>query len=363
MISPNEHLLAIERVIERMDERSAYVRLDRNERVNSWPESVFRDMLASLKPEQFCSYPDPSPLYARLSRNLGVPEDHLYLSNGSDAAIRLVFQAFVRPGDTVLLPDPTYAMYPIYTRIFRGQCDLVPYDERGHLEIGRIVARLRSRPRIVALANPDQPSGAVLSESALREVAAAARETNTLFVIDEAYYPFFPQTALALIRDFENVVITRTFSKFGGLAGLRIGHLVARPEVIGHVQRIRGAHEVNAMAIAMASYVLDHPELGRANLEQIESGRSVLAAAARELGLGFPYCPANFQLLRFVGVGDTGPLCAALKQLGYLVKGSFTAPCVRDCIRVTLAGPDVMAGFVAALRNVAMRRSEILTAG
>ncbi len=90
MIQPNEHLLEIYRVTERMDERSHYVRLDRNERVTPFPEPVFRDILSSLKPEYFCAYPDPSPLYDRLSQNLGLPADHLYLTNGSDAAIRMI---------------------------------------------------------------------------------------------------------------------------------------------------------------------------------------------------------------------------------------------------------------------------------
>jgi histidinol-phosphate aminotransferase len=351
MIQPNEHLLNISRLAERMDERAGAVRLDRNERVTPFPPHVFRDMLATLSPESFSVYPDPSPLYKRLGRDLGVPEDHLYLTNGSDAAIRMVFQTYVRPGDTVAFPDPTYAMYAIYTRIFHGKGETVPYDAEKCLDTRRLFQLLDQRPRVLAIANPDQPTGAVLPESSLRQLAVASREAETLFIIDEAYYPFYPHTAVHLVREFDHVIVTRTFSKVAGLAGLRLGYLAAHPDIVTNIQRIRGAHEVNAVAIAVGSYVLDHPELAAAHLTEISAGREVMAAAARRLGLGVPDCPTNFQLLQFPGRLDTTDVVVALKRKGYLVKGGFSAPAMRNCIRVTLGPPDVMAGFVEALEQ------------
>ena len=352
MIQPNQHLLDIHRVAENMGERANYVRLDRNERVTPVSQDVFHDMLATLSPELFCAYPDPTPLYERLSRDLNLPADHIYLTNGSDAAIRMLFQTYVRPGDRVAFPDPTYAMYSIYTRIFQAGPLPVEYAADMTLDINRILGLLETSPRILAIPNPDQPTGCVLPEKVLQKLAAAAQNAGTLFIIDEAYYPFYPHTAVNLVREFENVVITRTFSKVGGLAGLRLGYLAGRPETIANVQRIRGAHEVNAMSIAMGSYMLDHPELGQEYLAEIEAGRDVLEESALDLKLGFPDCPANFQLLRFTGVPDTWPVVAALKDRGYLVKGGFTSPSVRDCIRITLAGPEIMLGFSQALRAV-----------
>ncbi len=352
MIQPNEHLLEIYRVTERMDERTRLVRLDRNERVTPFPPDVFRDMLSTLRPESFCAYPDPSPLYQRLSRDLNLPVEYLYPTNGSDAAIRLTLQTYLRPGDAIVFPDPTYAMYAIYARIFEARAQTVAYYTDMHLDVKQILRLLEQRPRLLALANPDQPTGAALSEATLRELATAAREAGTLFIIDEAYYPFYPHSAIDLVQEFDNVVVTRTFSKVGGLAGLRLGYFAAHPSIVENIQRIRGAHEVNAVAIAIGSYVLDHPELGESYVAEVCAGRDRLAAAARELGLGFPNCPANFQLLQFPGAEDTTKIVVALKSKGYLVKGGFSSPAVRNCIRITLGGPDVMEGFVHALRTV-----------
>ncbi len=361
MIPPNEHLLQIVRIAERMEDRAHAVRLDRNERVTPFPQEVFREMLASLRPESFCAYPDTGPLYDRLGRHLRIPTEYLYLTNGSDAAIRMAFQTYVRPGDTIVFPDPTYAMYGIYTRMFQGRARTVPYDVCRRLDVAQVFRLLGDRPRMLALANPDQPTGAVLTETVLRQLVSVAREAGILFIIDEAYHPFYPRTALPMVCEFDNLVVTRSFSKVGGLAGLRLGYMAAHPEIISNIQRTRGAHEVNAIAIAIGSYVLDHPELGAAHLAEVQAGRKVLAAVAQELGLGFPECPTNFQLMCFPEAEDTTALVLALKQRGYLVKGGFTSPSVRSCIRVTLGGPGVMQGFAEVLRSVvSIQRSRLL---
>jgi histidinol-phosphate aminotransferase len=349
MVLPNGHLLGIHRVVERMHERSNLCRLDRNERVTPFAPDEFRAMLATLTPEHFCAYPDPAPLYARLSRAVGLPEDHLYLTNGSDAAIRMVFQTYVRPGDTVVFPDPSYAMYGIYAQVFQARSAVVRYGNDLTLDVDQVRALVESGSRLLALANPDQPTGAVLPQAAIEELALAAERAGSLLIVDEAYYPFHRRTAVDLILKSANLVVTRTFSKWGGLAGLRLGFLVAQPEIIKHVERIRGAHEVNAVAIAIACYVLDHPEVGEAYLAAVQAGRDVLARGASRLGLGFPPCPTNFQLLRIPGAANTEDLVAALRRHGFLVKGRFSAPAIRDCIRVTLAGPEVMERFVRAL--------------
>lgn len=353
MIQPNEHLLNINRVKENMGERADYVRLDRNERVSPVSQSVFQDMLTVLSPEMFCAYPDPTPLYRRLSQNLNVQEESLYLTNGSDAAIRMLFQTYIRPGDSVMFPDPTYAMYAIYSQIFQAQARTIPYTKEMEFDVDLMLEYLiKEKPRILAIANPDQPTGSTLSESTIRRLATVAQEQNTMFIVDEAYYPFYPHTVVPLVHEFENIVITRTFSKVGGLAGLRLGYFVAHPEIVHNVHRIRGAHEVNEMSIAIGNYVLDHPELTEQYLAEIEAGRDVLEEAALDLGLGFPPCPANFQLIQFTDINNTKEIVSALKQKGYLVKGDFSSPAVQDCIRITLAEPDVMIGFVNVLRQV-----------
>lgn len=345
MIEPNEHLKNIQRTSERMPERRGRIHMDLNERVLPFEPAVQQQLLAQITPELLCHYPDPSPLYERLSRHLGLPEEYLYVTPGSDAAIRMLFQTYLRPGDRVVFPDPTFAMYAVYARIFQAQAATVPYLSQQGLEVEELQRKLALEPRILAVANPDQPTGATLPRAQLLRLADAARQHNTLFIIDEAYFPFYPHTAIDLVREFDNVVVLRTFSKIGGLAGLRVGYLAANPAITDAITRVRGSFEVNTVAIALASYLLDHPEILHNYLRQIEEGREVLRQMASELQLGFPTCPANFQLLRLGGLESTAEVTMQLASRGYLVKGGFAARCVSDCIRVTLAEPELMRRF------------------
>jgi histidinol-phosphate aminotransferase len=357
MIEPNEHLKEIRRMSERMPERRGRVHMDMNERVTPFERSIHEALLAQIQPELLCHYPDASPLYERLSRHLRLPEDQIYVTPGSDAAIRLLFQAYLRPGDRVTFPEPTFAMYSIYSQVFQARARTVPYVKGAALDVQQLKELLSERPRILAVANPDQPTGSVVPREQLLELAAAARKSDTLFIIDEAYYPFYPESAIELINDFDNVVILRTFSKVGGLAGLRVGYLVGSHDVVDAVSRVRGSFEVNTVAIAMACYLLDHPSISEDYLRQIEEGREVLKKMATALGLGIPPCPANFQLLQFKGRTSTAEIASELAARGYLVKGGFSAACLNDCVRVTLAGPELMTRFCRDCEDVLQRFS------
>ena len=155
-------------------------------------------------------------------------------------------------------------------------------------------------------------------------------------------------------------MVTRTFSKVGGLAGLRLGYLAAAPGIIAGIKKVRGAHEVNAVAIAMGCFVLDHPAVADAHLAHIAAGRPSLIAAATALGLGAPPCPTNFQLLELPDGLDPAAVAGRLKTLGYLIRGGFGAASVRRCLRVTLGPPDVMTGFARALATRPGRRARAI---
>jgi len=352
MIEPRPHLLKIARDVERGGRRVEYVRLDRNEQVSPVPEEQRTAMLASLHPNIFNAYPDPSPVYERLAKLHGVSESELFVTGGSDTAIRRIFETFVRPGDGILQPDPSYAMYQVYTDFFQGRAMLVPYAADRTLSEERLMEGIRQRPRLLLVANPDQPTGTAQRPEMLQRLAAAAREHDVVMIVDEAYHPFHPDSALAWRAQYDNVLVTRTFSKVGGLAGLRIGYLVGNPTLVDWVQRCRGSYEVNGVAIGMACYVLDHPEMQREHLRSVEAGREVLRAAAGRLGLGFPPCSTNFQLLEFQPGAPLQAIVDALKVEGYLIKGPFRSPSVEHCLRVSLAGPEILTPFTAALEKV-----------
>lgn len=350
-ILPNPALRDLYREPERMNERAGLVRLDRNERLTPFPPAVFADMAKFFTADLICTYPDPTPLYGRMARLTGLPEDCFFFTNGSDAALRLIVQAFIQPGDRLVLSDPSYAMLSVYAKITQAAVELLPYGPGITLDVHRIEDVIKQGPRILALPNPDQPTGTILTESQLRRIIELARERGTIVVLDEAYYPFYPQSAVGWVRDYSNLLVTRSFSKAWGLSGLRLGVMAGDPKLVEYASRLRGLHEVNAVAVAIGCYLMEHPEIVDEYVREVAAGRRVLEAGAREMELGFPTCHTNFQLLQLRHGQDPKMVLEAMKAQGFLIKGAFRSPAIKDCIRTTVGGPELMQRFLTALKS------------
>ena len=347
-IKPNPALQELYREPERMNERVDMIRLDRNERLSPFPPAVFADMMRPITAEVLSTYPDPTPLYGRMARLTGLPDDAFFFTNGSDAALRMIMQSFLQPGDTLVLTGPTYAMLSVYARILQPKVIEIPYDETIGLDLARIEALIDQRPRVVIIPNPDQPTGTVIAPDRLRALITRAAAVGTLFVIDEAYYPFYPHSAVDWVKEHPNLLVTRSFSKAWGLSGLRLGFMAGQPALVNCASRVRGLHEVNTMAVHIGCYLLDHPEIVADYVREVSEGREELRRSAQTFGLGFPECHTNFQLLRCPGV-DAGDVVAEMKKRGYLIKGGFKAPGLRDCIRATVGPAALMRRFLADL--------------
>jgi histidinol-phosphate aminotransferase len=205
---------------------------------------------------------------------------------------------------------------------------------------------------MVLLADPNQPTGTKLPRDVLRDVLERAGDCGALVVVDEAYFPFSRATVLPWLTHQPHLVVTRTFSKAWGLAGLRVGFVAAHPEVISNLYKVRSAYDVNAVAAMCVRTMLAHPEVADEFVAEVDAGRRMLSERARSLGLEPIPGETNFQLLRCAGRIDPAELVESLRERRYLVKGPFSAPCLVDCIRVTLGPPSLMAEFSDVLEEV-----------
>ncbi len=348
-VTPKEHLLSIERSSERHLGRDGFVSLDRNERVSPIPDEIFRAMLASVSVADLISYPDAGPFVARLARGTGLPEECIAELAGSDAGIRRAFMAYLRPGDRVVALNPAYAMYALYTRIFEGVLERVEYDAERRCDIESVLQSIRPGVRIVILAHPDQPTGVAISPDALRRVVERAGAVGALCIVDEAYHPFHPVTVAGWVQDYDHLLVLRSFSKYPGCAGLRLGYALGKPPLIQGLMLVRGGNEVSGVSLALGCYLLDHPEIAEDFRRAVSAGKEILLAAAAKLGLEALPCVTNFQLLRGRAGDDAGAFAVALERRRYFVKADFNHPALANCIRVALNGPDIMTPFAAAL--------------
>jgi histidinol-phosphate aminotransferase len=273
------------------------------------------------------------------------------LTPSSDTAFKALYQAYIGPGDSVVMLDPSYAMFPVYAEMFQGNSIPIPFDHDLEIDTELLLESVAPGVRLVMIANPNQPTGTVLKDEILLALIDRATRVGALVVIDEAYYPFSRATALPWVEDHPNLVVTRTLSKGAGLAGLRIGFVAGHPEVIGNLFKVRTVNDMNSMSILCAREILKHPEIIDDYVDQVDAGREVLARDVLALGLTPLPSHANFMLIRVAHKRQPSQLIEALKTKGYLVKG-LEPSCVSDCIRVTLGPPDVMSQFSASLRGV-----------
>jgi histidinol-phosphate aminotransferase len=354
MIKPNNHLKNIYRDSDIFLGRDGLIGLDRNERVSPFSDAVMRDIFSTVQSSDLSLYPDLGKLYSALSEFTGLPVPQLCLGAGSDGLIRRTFQVFLSPGDRVVAPDPTYRMYQVWSDIFQGQYCSTPYNSGPEFSFNmdEYLKILRKGAKICCIANPDQPTGSTLSMNELRLIAKEARKGDTLFLIDEAYYPFHKDTAFELLRDFDNVLITRTFSKVGGIAGLRVGYAMGAKNIIAALNTTRSPGEVNSLGVHIATYLLHHTELMSEFKNGVEQGRVLLLDAAKELGYIASKCPANFQMLKVPQGLSPALITAGLQDRGYLIKGNMSHPSLIDYIRITLDIPDIMNPFIKHFKEV-----------
>ncbi len=348
MIAASKRLEQVRRIFDPYQDRSGLVRLDRNEDPVGWDEDHFRGVLGSVSPHDLAAYADSTVLTGKLAAWLQVDPGCLYITAGSDAAIKNIFETYIDPGDRVLLQEPGWRMYEVYGKVYRAEQRLISYGADLSFDSGEIIEALRGGGlRMVVLANPNQPTGTLIPDGELEKIVAEAGRAGALLVMDEAYHLFTPKTALDFVRSHSHVIVVRTFSKAFGLAGLRIGYCVATPERIAELMLLRPVTDANSLALKCAEYVMDHRDWMMARIADFVAGREYLYGEMTKAGIATYPSHTNFLLIRCMSQEHGQIALAELRQRGYLLKGPFTFAPLENCIRVSIGPLELMRRFWA----------------
>lgn len=327
----------------------ALVKLDANENPYGAPSPV-RRALAELRHAHI--YPDPES--RRLRRALAdfhrVPMENILAGAGADELIDLLLRLFLVPGDRVLDCPPTFGMYAFDTRVNAGAIVAVPRRPDFSLDLDAVlVAAERTRPKLLFLASPNNPDGGLLPDDALARLLALP----LYVVLDEAYIEFAPSgsSRIQLAAQRENLIVLRTFSKWAGLAGLRLGYGVFPTHLMPHLWKIKQPYNVSAAASAAGLAALAHAAGLAATIARIVAERERLAAALAAIPWLQPYpSQANFILCRVIG-RDAAAVKGALAQRGVLIR-YFDKPGLRDHIRISVGRPEQTDALLQALKEI-----------
>jgi histidinol-phosphate aminotransferase len=334
-------------------DEATIVKLASNENPFGMPESSKRAMLEAAA--ELGRYPDANgfELKAALSKRYDVPADWLTLGNGSNDILEIAAHAFVQKGESVVFSQYSFAVYALACQGVGGRAIVVPARDYGH-DLDAMAAAIEADTRLVYIANPNNPTGTFIPAARI-EAFLAKVPAHVIVVLDEAYNEYLAPEhqfeSAQWARKYPNLVVSRTFSKAYGLAGLRVGFAIAQPAVTDLMNRMRQPFNVNSMAQAAAIAALNDKEFLAKGAQNNFAGYKQLTAAFDELGLEYVPSHGNFVLVRVGNDDGAGArVNVALLKQGVIVRpvGAYGLP---QWLRISIGLPQENATFIAALKK------------
>ena len=331
---------------------SANILLDRNERVIPYSDKTMRLLGKKISGLRMNLYPDLEIFYKKLAKWLSVSRDKLYITEGVSGAIKSLIETIAGPRGTIVFPAPTFALYPVYARMFDLAYRTFGYTKGYKVDIKKVKSLIDKKTSIVFLPNPNVPIEGTVD---LKEIASLARHcarNNAFLAIDEVYFPFGGPTAINLIDSFDNLFVMRSFSKAFGLPSIRLGFLAGTRKNIEYVSKTRGGYETNALSAGVVSFFIDNEHLVKSYVRSVKAGLVYLKRELKRLGLESN--GGNASNFVYVNLGDKKRLeitVAALKKRKIHVRAGWPEP-YSSGFCVTAGPENIMRKFVKELTEI-----------
>jgi len=321
-------------------------KLDANEN----PYGCSPKVNAALKEYPYLNiYPDAGQTEIRklLSGYTGVDPERIVVGNGSDELIGLILRIFIESGDEVINLVPTFDMFRFGTALCNGKLVEVPRDDDYQVDVKAVKKAITKKTKLILLANPNNPTGTLTPQKDVLELI----ETGIPFVSDEAYVEFCGATATPFVNKYNNLIVLRTFSKWAGLAGLRIGYGLMHPRLVGYLQTIKQPYNVNIAARVAVRESLKDIDYLMMNKKAAITERERLFDELGKISWLKP-CPskANFVFCHVLN-GEAAQIQKALEDKGILIR-YFDIPRLQNSLRISVGRPEHTDKLIKALKEV-----------
>ncbi len=322
------------------------LRLDFNENTFAASPKVI-ERLRQTTAEGLTKYPEREGVERFAAAHFGLQPDQVLLTNGVDEAIHLVCAAFLEEDDEAIICTPTFFMYEVSVRMMTPHLKRVQADATLEFPYERFLAAITPRTKLIVVASPNNPTGAVVSREQILAICAAAPQAAVM--VDEAYYHFHGETTMGDIAAVPNLLVTRTFSKAYGLASLRIGMLVGNAALMKFVRKVSSPYNVNGVALDCLPVALADDAYVQWYAEQVHAGRARMMDGLRELDVEFFPSHANFVLMK---IGPKhGELVKAARARGVLLRDRSADPGCDGFVRITIGVEEHVTRGLAALTD------------
>jgi histidinol-phosphate aminotransferase len=327
----------------------ADIKLNQNENPFDFPPDLKEETFRRFKERQWSRYPDfvPDSLRLRLAEFVGWPKDGVLVGNGSNELLQATLMVLIKSRTQIAIPFPTFTVYRLISNILGARVVDISLNPDMSYNVDELISKSsESGANALIINNPNNPTGSAVSEEGLKKILD---EYSGYVLLDEAYYEFGGHTGLGLLAEYPRLIITRTFSKAMGMAGLRVGYLLAHPELVDQISKAKLPYNINQFSLTAAEVALDNLSLFRAAIDKVLEEKERLGKELSELP-GFKVYPseANFFLVE----SPVAPrvLFDELYEQGILIRDVSSYPMLSKCIRISVGTREENDRLLSALR-------------
>ncbi|MFC1768377.1 histidinol-phosphate transaminase [Nanoarchaeota archaeon] len=323
-MKPKKSVMEMEPYRPPIEGRDDFIRLDFNENLSGPTKKI---MKLKLSPLYLSVYPEYEEFQKQLAKFFKVKKENIIPTNGADEGIKTIIETYVDKNDEVLILDPTFPMYKVYSQILGAKIKKVSYNNDFSFPLNKLLKSITKKTKLIAIANPNNPTGTLLDKKGIIKILNKSK--NSVLLLDEAYADFSGVSCINLINKYPNLIITRSFSKVFGLAGLRLGVILAKKDNINYLKNVRSPYSVNSLAVKVASIALKDVKHNKTYVKEIKQNKTTIANFLRKKNVQVFEGDANFMLAK---IKNQKKLYNFLKKKGILIR---QVP-VKGYIRITI---------------------------
>lgn len=327
------------------------LRLNRNERVDNFEKSILEKIFKRVKNYDLGKYPDHQVIYDSLSKFLKLKKENVLISSGSDGSIKSIFEIFLSKNDKIAVLSPTYAMYQVYSDVFKTKLIKIGYNKDYRLNRKQLIDIINHKNiKVLFIPNPNQPIEDIISKKEMAKLCEICKKNKILLVVDEAYYMFGAPTAVSLIKKFNNLIILRTFSKSLGIPSVRFGFILANRKIISIMNSYRLSYESNFFTDTVVKYFIDNFQIIKNYINKVKLGREYVRSECKKLGFDVIGKYSNFLLIDFKNNMLKKKLITKLNKKKIYVKSNYSG-ILQNTILVTCGSKQIMKKFIKTLKT------------
>ena len=278
---------------ERID-RSKYLRLDKNERIIPFEKIFLHFLKNKINSYNLSAYPNIIRIKKIIAKKINVNYKMIYLSAGSDLALKTCFELFTKNKSKVIILEPTFGMVNVYCKIYNLKSIKIGYGKNLNLNYKKLFRSLTKKISLVVLANPNSPTGTIIPEKIMVEIINKSNKLRVPMVIDEAYEGFFADSYKKYIKKNKYLIITRSFSKSFGLAGLRAGFAISNQKIIELMNKFRPMYEINSISCLAIEFLYKNYSIVKKHIKEVNAAKNFLIKKLKKLKINFIKTHANF---------------------------------------------------------------------